>query len=177
MQMNNTIESTDATDDLGGRSSGSFGFGIGISFGLLAILAIITSGSYICTRWRRQRSAMNRHPSSHRSSIDTTIDDDSVTIQQGLNEATLHTYPKLLYSHAKLHEGDSITSGCSICLVDYKDTDMLRLLAHCGHLFHQNCIDPWLRFHTTCPICRTTPMPTLLATPLTEVVPSSAPQN
>ncbi|CAK9180950.1 unnamed protein product [Ilex paraguariensis] len=164
--MNNAIETTDAIHDEGGRSIGSFGYGIGISVGLLAILAIITYGSCICTP---RRSAVNRHPSAHGSSIDTTTNDGSTHIQEGLDEATLLTYPKLLYSDAKLHKGDPIASGCSICLAEYKDTDMLRLLPDFSHLFHQKCVDPWFKLHRTCPICRTSPLPT----PLAEFLPSA----
>ncbi|CAK9183900.1 unnamed protein product, partial [Ilex paraguariensis] len=106
------------------------------------------------------------------TSIDTssTSDDDSIIIQQGLDEATILTYPKLLYSEAKLHKGFADTSGCSICLADYVDANMLRQLPDCGHLFHPACIDPWLRLHPTCPICRNSPVPTPLATPFAVVV-------
>ncbi|CAK9142760.1 unnamed protein product [Ilex paraguariensis] len=126
------------------------GYAIGISFGLLIMIAIIVYGSLICKR-------LCGDPSSDRSSINPTTEDDSITIRQGLDEDTLLTYPELLYSDAKLQEG-SIASGCSICLADYKDTDMLRLLPNCNHFFHQKCIDPWLRIHRTCPICRMSPM-------------------
>lgn len=91
--------------------------------------------------------------------------------EQGLDEATITGYPKLLYSEAKLEKKGSTASCCSVCLADYKDTDMLRALPDCGHLFHQKCIDPWLRLHPTCPVCRTSPLPTPLSTPLAEVVP------
>ncbi|KAK7278584.1 hypothetical protein RJT34_23616 [Clitoria ternatea] len=72
-------------------------------------------------------------------------------------------YPKLLYSQVEKNNKDGssiISSCCSICLGDYKETDMLRLLPDCGHLFHLACVDPWLRLHSTCPICRKSPVST-----------------
>ncbi|XP_027364633.1 RING-H2 finger protein ATL70-like [Abrus precatorius] len=50
----------------------------------------------------------------------------------------------------------SCSSSCSICLMDYKETDLLRVIPGCGHLFHANCVDPWLRINFTCPVCRRT---------------------
>lgn len=43
--------------------------------------------------------------------------------------------------------------ACSICLDDFKDGDELRIL-ECCHRFHSNCIDGWMKSHTTCPICK-----------------------
>lgn len=43
-------------------------------------------------------------------------------------------------------------SECSICTEDFVDGVMLRLLL-CGHMFHPECIDPWLeRRSRTCPL-------------------------
>ncbi|KAF8099752.1 hypothetical protein N665_0237s0007 [Sinapis alba] len=53
---------------------------------------------------------------------------------------------------------------CSICLVDYEDTDAVTHLPRCNHLFHVHCIEPWLlRGSLTCPLCRSfvfSPTPT-----------------
>ncbi|XP_041013676.1 RING-H2 finger protein ATL70-like [Juglans microcarpa x Juglans regia] len=95
----------------------------------------------------------NTAPDNHQNSIET--------LELGLDEATLRNYPKLIYAQAKLHKGANSTStasSCSICLADYKDTDVLRLLPHCGHLFHLKCVDSWLRLHATCPVCRNSPL-------------------
>nr|GMC94067.1 RING-H2 finger protein ATL70-like [Ipomoea batatas] len=78
----------------------------------------------------------------------------------GIDEATLEGFQKLLYSQQ--NEGDSTissSSGCCICLAEYKDADILRLLPDCGHLFHVNCVDHWLRLRPTCPLCRNSPLP------------------
>ncbi|KAL5709057.1 RING-type E3 ubiquitin transferase [Ranunculus cassubicifolius] len=76
----------------------------------------------------------------------------------GVDETTLQSYPKLLYSQVKLGNKTNISSCCSICLSDYKKSDILRSLPDCGHVFHLNCVDPWLRLHPTCPVCRKFPI-------------------
>ena len=43
---------------------------------------------------------------------------------------------------------------CTVCLAEYHQGDMLRILPYCGHSFHVTCIDLWLQQHSTCPICR-----------------------
>ena len=94
--------------------------------------------------------------------IDTfsTAQQDAINIELGLDKATLENYPTLIYSQAKLNKGmgNSTTSCCSICLADYKDTDVLRFLPSCGHLFHVECVDSWLLLHATCPVCRDSPL-------------------
>jgi Ring finger domain len=43
---------------------------------------------------------------------------------------------------------------CSICLGDYEEKEMLRVIPACHHSFHLVCIDLWLQKQSTCPICR-----------------------
>lgn len=42
---------------------------------------------------------------------------------------------------------------CSICL-EKKDIEWTKL--KCNHEFHYDCVEPWLRSHNTCPLCRIT---------------------
>ncbi|KAH8497534.1 hypothetical protein H0E87_019992 [Populus deltoides] len=135
---------------------GGFALTFGISMGVLSAIAIAILAYYFCTR-----KPLPAGHSNHGDSL--SIDDqDSVVIEIGLDEATLNTYPKLLYSEAKekLEKGDDsvAASCCSICLADYKDSDLLRLLPDCDHLFHSQCVDPWLKLHATCPMCRNSPV-------------------
>jgi len=41
-----------------------------------------------------------------------------------------------------------------ICLAEYKEKEVLRIIPKCGHTFHLSCIDMWLRKQSTCPVCR-----------------------
>lgn len=41
---------------------------------------------------------------------------------------------------------------CSIC---YEYIFVSKLTTRCGHIFHENCILPWLQDRSTCPFCRT----------------------
>ncbi|KAF3670974.1 putative dnaJ protein -like protein isoform 1 [Capsicum annuum] len=158
--MNNTtVEDSESpndielSDDTFGKN---YGYGIGFSLGILILLSVMAYASYLCIRSRsRNNSNVPNNPSSSSHDSSTLVD-----IQQGIDEEILRNYPKLLYSQAKVHYHREDNNGCSICLGDYKDNDMLRLLSNCGHIFHVKCIDPWLRLHPTCPICRNSPLPT-----------------
>ncbi|BAH93561.1 Os06g0534900 [Oryza sativa Japonica Group] len=43
---------------------------------------------------------------------------------------------------------------CAVCLEDLRGGEMVRRLPACGHLFHEDCVDVWLRVRRTCPLCR-----------------------
>lgn len=61
--------------------------------------------------------------------------------------------PSLVYK-APCSSGNNCEEACAICLEDYDNGDMLRLLP-CKHEFHVECIDPWLtKWGTFCPVCK-----------------------
>ncbi|XP_034694481.1 RING-H2 finger protein ATL70 [Vitis riparia] len=163
--MNGTA---DSGGFMGSNNIGGLGYGIGVSVGILLLITTITLASYFCTRPQQVPAAAYGGGGGLREQQPVV---EEFVVDVGLDEATILSYPKMVYSEAKLQHKDSTAACCSICLADYKDSDMLRLLPDCGHLFHLKCVDPWLRLHPTCPVCRTSPMPTPLSTPLAEVVP------
>ncbi|KAF2318160.1 hypothetical protein GH714_001737 [Hevea brasiliensis] len=120
------------------------------SIGSLSLLSVILLTVYLCTR----RGPSPPDPSSHDGvSSSSDVQDPSFSVTINI-EVPLNTYPKILFSDAKHEKGDSRIASSSICLVEYSDNDVLRLLPDCGHVFHVQCVDQWLKVHPTCPICR-----------------------
>ncbi|PRQ20884.1 putative transcription factor interactor and regulator LIM family [Rosa chinensis] len=83
--------------------------------------------------------------------------DSSLRPQQhhrGLEAAVIEKFPILHYAtvkHLKIGKG---ALECAVCLSQFEDYETLRLLPKCYHVFHPQCIDPWLASHLTCPVCR-----------------------
>ncbi|KAL6602804.1 hypothetical protein ACP70R_043165 [Stipagrostis hirtigluma subsp. patula] len=68
----------------------------------------------------------------------------------GLSAAAIAGLPA--YKYKKEHgAGDE----CSVCLGEITPKEVVKQLPVCSHLFHDGCIDEWLRSHLTCPVCRT----------------------
>lgn len=44
---------------------------------------------------------------------------------------------------------------CTVCLTEFKPEGVINHLS-CGHVFHKNCLEKWLKYRNlTCPNCRT----------------------
>jgi len=42
---------------------------------------------------------------------------------------------------------------CAVCREEYTLVEEVKKLP-CAHVFHPECVDPWLELHNSCPICR-----------------------
>jgi hypothetical protein len=135
---------------------------------LIIVTLLITIGSYVCTLpyisptrppqlVARDTNHATINVVAEPTNQPSRLDDQNVTnLCRSYDQNG--TLPYL--SEVKLCNSKNINSSssccCSICLMDYKEADLLRMLPGCGHLFHVMCVDPWLRMNLTCPVCRKT---------------------
>uniref|UniRef100_A0A0A9G214 RING-type domain-containing protein n=1 Tax=Arundo donax TaxID=35708 RepID=A0A0A9G214_ARUDO len=76
----------------------------------------------------------------------------------GLDPAAVAAFPTRAFAagprgSAAFDSSDADTQ-CVVCLAEYEEKDVLRILPSCGHNFHMGCIDMWLEQNSTCPVCR-----------------------
>ncbi|KAJ8626015.1 hypothetical protein MRB53_019322 [Persea americana] len=72
----------------------------------------------------------------------------------GLHPSIIASFPTFTYALVKDHRRSKCSLECAVCLSEFSDNDILRLLTVCSHAFHPDCIDLWFESHTTCPVCR-----------------------
>lgn len=72
----------------------------------------------------------------------------------GLDRGLIDTFPTVEYSFVKRLSLVKAVLECAVCLNEFEDQEVLRVIPRCCHVFHPECIDAWLSSHTTCPLCR-----------------------
>ncbi|CAM9475909.1 unnamed protein product [Ectocarpus fasciculatus] len=61
--------------------------------------------------------------------------------------------PSLERDGRQVIRASELNASCSVCLFEYYVDEAVTLLP-CGHLYHTECIDIWMRDHVDCPYCR-----------------------
>lgn len=51
--------------------------------------------------------------------------------------------------------GDEEGKRCAVCLEDFQPKEEV-MTTPCNHMFHEQCIVPWVKSHGQCPVCRFT---------------------
>ena len=61
---------------------------------------------------------------------------------------------KISKAHCKQNKDKKLEHpSCTVCISEIPMGDKGMVLP-CGHIFHPECINPWLDDHNTCPTCR-----------------------
>lgn len=66
---------------------------------------------------------------------------------EGLSEEEINNLSIEDYSLSK-------EESCTICLSKICEGNKIHRISVCSHLFHAECLIPWLRLNKTCPLCR-----------------------
>ncbi|KAE8708026.1 RING-H2 finger protein ATL68 [Hibiscus syriacus] len=147
------------------------GYSIVIALGFFVLLA-----SYICCRSSTPNTTASISDGNSLPRIIFVAEDgDDGNAVVGLDQAVINSYPKFQFSKDQPSAADpgEVSTVCSICLSEYRDSEMLRMMPECRHYFHVPCLDAWLKLNGSWPVCRNSPLPTPFSTPLSEVVPLS----
>ncbi|PIN12051.1 hypothetical protein CDL12_15340 [Handroanthus impetiginosus] len=86
-------------------------------------------------------------------------------VDRGLAPEVLKSLPVSLFSSkAAEASGEELPLlECAVCLSEFQENDVVRLLPKCNHSFHIGCIDMWFFSHSTCPLCRSAVEPVVNA--------------
>ncbi|KAJ6334584.1 hypothetical protein OIU78_011458 [Salix suchowensis] len=145
------------------------GYSIAIALGFLVLLSTILLASFICCRATRNRSRNSNSNSSSSNNGYSNSTADGIILPRiifvaeddeeqerdlesaavGLDQAVINSYPKFQFRRDDgfSERTDDSNNTCSIYA--------------------------WLKLNGSCPVCRNSPLPTPLSTPLSEVVPLS----
>ncbi|KAK7386894.1 hypothetical protein VNO78_27253 [Psophocarpus tetragonolobus] len=127
-------------------------------FVILAIVFFISGLLHLLVRFLIKFRSSSSVSQSNRYSDLSESDPYQRQLQQlfhmhdsGLDQAFIDALPVFLYKEII---GLKEPFDCAVCLCQFSEQDMLRLLPLCNHAFHIDCIDTWLLSNSTCPLCR-----------------------
>ncbi|KAL5727719.1 RING-type E3 ubiquitin transferase [Ranunculus cassubicifolius] len=117
-----------------------------IGFGMSATFILFVCTRLICGRIRASESR-------EAFELDSTTDlEQQEHRTSGLEPIMVATLPTMKFNHEAFESKED--AQCSICLGEYQEKEILRIIPACGHIFHVACIDVWLHKQSTCPVCR-----------------------
>jgi len=68
----------------------------------------------------------------------------------GMKDKSIEALPSIIYGKSM----PQLATECPICLAEFVEGEGVRVLPRCNHGFHMECVDKWLRSHSSCPTCR-----------------------
>ncbi|KAF0887514.1 hypothetical protein E2562_002243 [Oryza meyeriana var. granulata] len=150
---------------------------VALLFVLVCFVAVCLYLRWACHRYGRDMTPMPTTSSGSSSSHAAAAHaPDSASSVACLDAATIASLPVALYHWpvaSAAGDGDGGAAQCPICLGEFEEGEKVKTLPPCGHGFHPECVDAWLRSRPSCPLCRSSLLPAA-ATPKPDVVGSDA---
>lgn len=134
------------------------------SEGMLILLLVNTATSFALLKdlIRVLLHAIGFHlPSDECSDLYTSPDNcqNRKSYTQQLIEDFRSWSPIINFKTVCFDDCSEVQQECSVCLNHFESESRINKL-ECGHLFHNVCLEKWLKYsNTTCPLCRTPMMP------------------
>lgn len=118
-----------------------------IGFGMSATFIVFVCTRLICGRLRRIDSRQMFE-------IDSRMEFEMMPEYRisGLDPVVVAAIPTMKFYRESF--GTLEDAQCVICLGEYEEKEVLRIMPKCLHTFHLSCIDVWLKRQSTCPVCR-----------------------
>ncbi|KAK7394697.1 hypothetical protein VNO78_15232 [Psophocarpus tetragonolobus] len=118
-------------------------------------LSLFVRVCYVFVSTRRDQQDNNNSVNSNNNTSTTRDDDEEQNHHpSGLPIHVLNSYHTFPYTKTNVAAMCDHNTTCSICIEEYEDSDMLRIMPLCRHYFHRDCVDAWLKVHSSCPVCR-----------------------
>lgn len=137
-----------------------------IGFGMSATFIVFVCTRLICGRLRRLEA---QQMSEIDSRIDLELPEHRIN---GLEPVVVAAIPTMKFNREAFSSVEN--TQCTICLSEYQEKEVLRIMPKCGHSFHLSCIDVWLRKQSTCPVCRLSVQDSNEAMPARTAAPTAA---
>lgn len=143
--------------DVGDNNFAVHGRAVPLLVGLL-LLVVVFVALCLYLRWACHRYTPDPEASSSSSSA------AAASSMPGLDADAIGRMPVTLYSPPASSPPpagkggcgceDDQAAQCSICISALVAGEKVKALPPCGHCFHPDCVDAWLRSQPSCPLCR-----------------------
>jgi hypothetical protein len=120
---------------------------------IIIIILAIGYAIQIC----RAEEAEETHRQEQSGEVGTSTDGERIAA----GESLARTIPSILYEKSKHFQTRRVLNEieeededeiCSICLCNFREEQVKEL--QCGHCFHADCLDTWLKLKVLCPLCK-----------------------
>lgn len=119
---------------------------------LCAIVFFVALCLYL--RWRCHRHA----PDPEADAASPSSSSSAAAPLPGLGDDAIRRLPVTMYRPGEAADGEQAADDeaalCSICISALVAGEKVKVLPPCGHCFHPDCVDAWLRSQPSCPLCR-----------------------